>query len=250
VIRLAFGFLLAASLLLPAAGAVADPAASAATGPPGAADGQDPAQRWFDAANRIWVRQFAALGAPYPAPALRCFHGRIAGACGSAAALSGPFYCPAERRVYLDEDYLERLTRHAPATEADLIVAFVIGHEIGHHVQNVLGTTDLVEQARARSTPALSARTWLTQELQADCYAGIAAAAAQRLGTARIASALAAIGAASRDEKAHLPRGLLMADPIGSSGTDAQHLRWFERGAAESQMNACDTFGAASAGTL
>ena len=208
----------------------------------------------FSAANDFWSQEFSSLGGQYQPATLALFRQQVRGACDTQAALTGSFYCPADQRVYLDQTFLEQVAQRADGA-SDLALAYIIGHEIGHHVQYLSGTTALVEQARSRSAPALSARTWSTAELQADCYAGLWMRSAakrgriQRATDASVAPALEAVTALSEQWSTHLAAGHTMADPFTRSAA-AQRLKWFERGLDSGDAGACNTFRAAAAGQL
>ena len=196
-------------------------------------------------ANGTWSQQFKSLGSQYPAPESTFFRQTVRKACASDVALTGSFYCPDERRIYFDLSAI-------PAD--DLAVAYLVGHELGHHVQSLLGTTALVAQARSRSSPARSARTWMVAELQADCYAGIWLGSAIKRGAIHSGRALSAVldtaAAASQLANAHLPAGAQAPDPVLTYATAPQRLGWLQRGIDGGSINQCDTFGAESAGRL
>ncbi len=223
---------------------------------PGAGVVSDPvqlAQTLLSESNAYWTQEMGSLGASYEAPALTLFRGTIRGVCMSGSPLTGPFYCPADEHVYLDRDFVRQVAQRAgPAS--GLALAYLIGHEVGQHVQYLVGTTALVEQARASSTAELSARTWMTAELQSDCYAGLWVRWALmhgEIGSGESASAaLDAVAATSQALQAHLPAGATMVDPVATYGMAAQRLKWFQRGENSGQFKDCDTFGAEAAGTL
>jgi len=241
-------------MLLPMGASARQHAAAAAAAAPDPAVISQRAQVLLRDANGDWTKLFAALGSHYPPPALAFFTRTVPKACGAATALAGPFYCPDERKVYLDLAFLGQLAPRGSSTVDDAAIAYVLGHEIGHHVQSLLGTTALVEQARARSTPAVSARTWMTAELQADCYAGIWLGSALKRGVlpagTNLAAVIAAIAPVSEAERAQPPEHAQMADPLLTYGTAAQRQHWLQQGIEAGQVNGCDTFGAEAAGKL
>jgi predicted metalloprotease len=194
----------------------------------------------FRAAQQFWTQQIGALGGQYRAPKLAFFSGAIQGACGVSSALAGPFYCPTNETVYLDSALLQppEARLHGSADAAD---AYLIGHEVAHHVQNIIGTTALVQQSRARSAPQIASRTLAAFELQADCYAGLWLRWAAANHTLKLPEDLAAA--------LHAPAGQAMLDPWAAT-TAAQRLKWVRRGLDSGNFNDCDTFGAESAGTL
>lgn len=234
--------LLAALLAM---GAAAPPPAV----PPGDAVSQDDiaprVRALLSDANGIWSQQFISLGTQYPPPDVTFFRQTIRKACGSDSVLTGTFYCPDERRIYVDQ---------ATRVADDLAVAYLVGHEVGHHVQSLLGTTALVAQARSRSSPSVSARTWMVAELQADCYAGIWLGSALKRGVVHSGRALSAVldaaAAASQAANAHLPPGVQAPDPVLTYGTAPQRLAWLQRGIDSGSIDQCDTFGAEASGKL
>jgi len=252
--------LLACSLFLMGAASAppapsAPPASITSPAPPPAEDLiTQRARALFADANAAWSRQFALLGTQYPAPDLGFFTQTVQKACGSDTPLSGPFYCPDERKVYLDRAFLQRLMEHQASPTDDAALAYVIGHELGHHVQSLLGTTALVAQARARSAPAVSARTWMAAELQADCYAGIWIGGALKRGVIDskrdLAVVLAGVAAISQADNAHPPARAQLPDPVLTYGSAQQRLRWLQRGIETAHIDACDTFGAEATGKL
>jgi len=207
-----------------------------------------------------WPAHAAAVGAAPAAPtAAPDALGRTTRALFQGAAtcalpsVVGPFYCPSNETVYIDEGF-ERAVLLRTGADGDAALALLVGHEVAHHVQNLLGTTALVEQARSRSTAALSTRTWTAEELQADCYAGLwmrtAAAAGQLHLPADPSALLAGLGAVSRQYEAHLGARETMPDPILTYGTAAQRRQWLEHGLQGKGLPDCDTFSAESAGKL
>lgn len=196
-------------------------------------------------ANGTWSQQFKSLGSQYSAPATTFFSQTVRKACGAEVALTGSFYCPDERKIYFDL---------AASAADDGALAYLVGHELGHHVQSLLGTTALVAQARSRSSPARSARTWMVAELQADCYAGIWLGSAIKRGVIHPGGELSAVldtaAAVSRSANAQLPAGAQAPDPVLTYGTAPQRLTWLQRGIDGGSINQCDTFGAESSGKL
>jgi hypothetical protein len=196
-------------------------------------------------ANGVWSQQFISLGTQYPAPDMTFFRQTIRKACGSDSALTGTFYCPDERKIYFDQSI---------SVSDDAAIAYLVGHEVGHHVQSLLGTTALVAQARSRSSPAVSARTWMVAELQADCYAGIWLGSALKRGVIHpgrpLSAVLDAVAALSQAANTHLPPGAQAPDPVLTYGTAPQRLAWLQRGIDGGSINQCDTFGAEASGKL
>jgi predicted metalloprotease len=198
-------------------------------------------------ANNAWLQQFRSLGALYVPADLAFFSQAVRKICVSDGALTGSFYCPDERKIYIDLALLQKLSD-------DDAVAYIVGHEMGHHVQSLLGTTALVAQARSRSSPTVSARTWMVAELQADCYGGIWLGSAIKRGMVHPGRALSAVldaaAAVSQSANAHLPPGAQAPDPVLTYGTAPQRLAWLQRGIDGASINQCDTFGAAASGKL
>lgn len=236
------GSALALLLWQPAAVQAAAPTASAVAR----------AQALFADANAYWTREFVTLKAVYQPAALTIYTHRLSNSCGVTGSILGPFYCPGDSHVYLPGDYLQRVADKA-GSSADLALAYVVDHEVGAHIQDLIGTTEQVEQARARSTPELSARTWMVAELQADCYAGLAVRdgqAQRQIGSGDPSVALQAVASVTQAAQAHLKSGEVMPDPVQTYGTPAQRLSWFQRGLSTGAFTACDTFSAEAAGKL
>ena len=223
----------------------------AAAAPPAAAPPNDVitqrVQTLLKDANGAWLQQFRLLGALYAATDSSFFTETIRKVCVSDSALTGSFYCPDDRKIYFDLSLLQKLSD-------DGALAYIVGHEIGHHIQSLLGTTALVAQARSRSSPAVAARTWMVTELQADCYAGIWLGSAIKRGVIHPGSALTAVldaaAAVSQSANAHLPPGAQAPDPVLTYGTAPQRLSWLQRGIDGDGINQCDTFGAQASGKL
>ena len=191
-----------------------------------------------------WTRLFADSGATYIPPKLRYFEGSTESGCGEASAQSGPFYCPADSRVYIDLGFYRELAERFKAP-GDFAQAYVIAHEVGHHVQNLLGTEEKVrKQQQGRSVQQRKALQ-VRMELQADCYAGIWAHDAQRsrhvLEEGDLEEALAAAKAVGDDMIQRQTQGTVMPETF-THGTAKQRQRWFKAGFASGQLKACDTF--------
>jgi predicted metalloprotease len=193
----------------------------------------------------VWGAQFQARGAAYRAPTLVLFRGAVRTACGSASSAVGPFYCPGDQQVYLDLGFFDELARQFQAA-GDFAQAYVIAHEVGHHVQNLLGVADQVDAARRRGErmegpSGLSVR----QELQADCLAGVwanrAQAQLQWLEPGDVEEALNAASQIGDDTLQREARGRVMPDAF-THGTSAQRVRWFQRGFQTGKLERCDTF--------
>ncbi|MDI1308479.1 MAG: zinc metallopeptidase [Methylotenera sp.] len=196
-----------------------------------------------------WGKIFEASGQQYPAPKLVLFNGQTSTACGSGQAAMGPFYCPGDQKVYIDlAFYNEMKTRfHAPG---DFAQAYVIAHEVGHHIQNITGISDKVQQARqsARSE-AQSNQYSIRLELQADCFAGVwanrADGADRILEAGDVEEAMTAAAAIGDDALQKQAQGYAVPDSF-THGTSAQRTRWFNEGLSNGDVKKCDTFSASS----
>ena len=190
-----------------------------------------------------WEALFAAAGRAYAPPRLTLFADAVQSACGFAGAASGPFYCPADRRVYLDTSFFADLARMGGP--GDFAEAYVIGHEVGHHVQTLLGVADQVRNAQAATDEAGANRLQVAMELQADCYAGVWAARANRrepvLEPGDIEEGLAA-AAAIGDDRLQRNAGRRVTPDSFTHGSSAERQRWLERGLTTGDPAACDTF--------
>jgi predicted metalloprotease len=213
----------------------------------------DSLRQMLGATNNFWTQQFKQLGGHYQPPTLTTFSTRIDGACGQKNPLSGSFYCPADQHLYVDSKSLEALGARAEAYSS-ATVQFVIAHLVAHHVQFLIGTTALVQQARSTSTPDNANRTLVTMELQADCYAGLWLHSASQRGLLSLSSqalpaVLAAVAADSKLRARGLPPGVVVPDSM-DTGTMAQRVHWTQRGFDSGNFEDCDTFGAAGRGEL
>jgi uncharacterized protein len=191
-----------------------------------------------------WSAVFAAEGEAYREPKLVLFSGAVRSACGFAQAAMGPFYCPADERAYLDLAFFRDMERRLGAA-GDFAQAYVIAHEIGHHVQNLLGISGRVQALRAgapeREANALSVRL----ELQADCFAGFWARSADAsrriLEPGDVEEALAAAAAVGDDRLQQQGRGYVVPESF-THGSSEQRAGWFRRGLEGGNLRACDTF--------
>lgn len=195
-----------------------------------------------------WGEIFAAGGQRYQAPQLVLFTGATRSACGVGQAEMGPFYCPADGKVYLDLSFFDELHRRFGAP-GDFAQAYVIAHEVGHHVQNLLGIADKVQQVRQRVSEREADQLSVRMELQADCLSGVWANHAHRsrqiLEQGDIEEGLRAAAAVGDDHMQRQTRGQVMVDSF-THGSSEQRMRWFRRGLESGQLKACDTFGAAA----
>ncbi|GMG86446.1 neutral zinc metallopeptidase [Biformimicrobium ophioploci] len=192
-----------------------------------------------------WGSLFKAAGSGYRAPTLVLYDDRVMSACGLNSAAVGPFYCPGDAKVYLDLDFLGELRKMG--APGDFAFAYVIAHEIGHHVQNLLGTSAKVQQMRMRADKATGNRLSVMLELQADCFAGVWAHHAQRqrqiLEPGDLEEGLRAATAVGDDTiMRRMGRGV-MPDAF-THGSAEQRSFWFRKGLASGDVNQCDTFAA------
>lgn len=195
----------------------------------------------------FWGQEFKAKGQTYEPPVLVLYDQATLTACGFGAAAMGPFYCPNDHKLYLDLTFFKELETKFNAS-GDFARAYVIAHEVGHHVQNLSGEMARIQQAEQAADATegkagvnrLSVRT----ELQADCYAGVWAkgyAATGRLQSGDIESALSAVAAVGDDTIEKRSTGQVVPDSF-THGTSAQRMRWFKAGYASGDPEACDTF--------
>jgi predicted metalloprotease len=193
-----------------------------------------------------WHEQFRTLGATYEEPRLVLFSGAVDSACGYAQSAMGPFYCPANRKVYLDLSFFDELSQRFQAP-GDFAGAYVVAHEVGHHVQNILGIMDKVNEARSRMSETDANALSVRIELQADCFAGVWANNAQRardlLEAGDVEEGLAAAAAIGDDRLQRQGQGYVVPDSF-THGSSEQRVRWFQRGFASGDIADCDTFNA------
>lgn len=235
--------------LLQVAGTLQGPPAAvepgAPTGPPQDELGQFAAVVLGDT-EQVWGKLFAAAGTSYRPPTLVLFDGAVESACGFASAAVGPFYCPPDRRVYLDLGFFAELDRRFGAP-GDFAAAYVIAHEVGHHVQNLLGYTERVSaaQQRVRSQPEANQYS-VRLELMADCLAGVWAHHAHRdrqlLEAGDVEEGLTAAAAIGDDRMQKLSKGYVQPDSF-THGSSAQRVAWLRRGLESGDPDACETFG-------
>ncbi|MHB0727587.1 KPN_02809 family neutral zinc metallopeptidase [Roseomonas mucosa] len=197
--------------------------------------------------ERVWTDQFAQLGRTYHDPTLVLFSGVTRSGCGTAQSETGPFYCPNDQKVYIDLDFMQQLQNRLGA-RGDFAAAYIIAHEVGHHVQNELGTLERAHQFQARyggNSPEFN-QVQVRVELQADCYAGVWANLANRerhiLEDGDIEEGLNAAAAVGDDRLQRQMRGTVQPETF-THGSSAQRVRWFRRGLEGGNIRACDTFG-------
>ncbi|HMC48883.1 MAG TPA: neutral zinc metallopeptidase [Caballeronia sp.] len=198
--------------------------------------------------ERTWEQIFRTrYNQDYPAPKLVLFTGGTATACGTGQSAMGPFYCPNDRTVYIDLSFYREL-RDRFGAGGDFAQAYVIAHEVGHHVQNVLGIMNKVDAARQRMSREQANHLSVRVELQADCFAGVWANVAQKNNAKLIEpgdfqEGLNAAGAIGDDRLQKETQGRVVPEAF-THGTSAQRQRWLNRGLATGDLGQCDTFGA------
>lgn len=198
--------------------------------------------------EQTWQQVFSEAGRRYQDPKLVLFTGATPTACGTGRSAMGPFYCPADQKVYIDlafyRDLRERF--HAPGEFAQ---AYVIAHEVGHHVQNLLGISDKVSAAQQRSSQAKANALSVRLELQADCFAGVwghrADSMKKILEPGEIEQALTAASAIGDDRLQKQSQGQVVPESF-THGTSAQRVHWFKRGMETGDIRQCDTFSVTS----
>ncbi|HEY8609042.1 MAG TPA: neutral zinc metallopeptidase [Noviherbaspirillum sp.] len=195
-----------------------------------------------------WTELFAAQGARYDKPRLVLFSGSTPTACGTGQSAMGPFYCPADRQIYIDLSFYQ-LMQERFRVSGEFAQAYVIAHEVGHHVQHLTGISDKVHEARQRAPQAQANALSVRLELQADCFAGVWAYHANRtrsiLEAGDVEAGLNAASAIGDDALQRQSQGQVVPDSF-THGTSAQRVRWFRRGIDSGEISACNTFAAAS----
>ena len=192
-----------------------------------------------------WSQIFRANGATYSPPRLVLYSGRTStGGCGAGQAAVGPFYCPADRKVYIDLTFF-RMMQQRFKVGGEFTQAYVIAHEVGHHVQNLLGISGKVDSARRNLSETEANAASVRLELQADCFAGVWAyhtnQAKQIIEQGDVESALNAASAIGDDALQRQSRGEVVPDSF-THGSSAQHVRWFKRGLETGSVEQCNTF--------
>jgi len=195
----------------------------------------------------VWTTAFQENGRSYEDPKLRLFRDSYPTACGQGESAAGPFYCPKDHIVYLDLGFFDVMTRQLGAP-GQFAHAYVIAHEVGHHVQNLLGILDKVDAQRERGSDAQANALSVRLELQADCFAGVWATRSQkeqgwRLESGDIESALNAASQIGDDTLQRRSRGTIVPESF-THGTSAQRVSWFKRGVDSGKIDGCNTFAA------
>lgn len=191
-----------------------------------------------------WRELFRQGGTTYQEPKLVLFTGVVQSACGTADAAVGPFYCPGDQKVYIDLAFYQELKKRFEAP-GDFAQAYVVAHEVGHHVQNLLGISDKVHAARSRVSRKEGNHLSVLQELQADCLAGVWANHADKarhiLESGDVEEALNAASAIGDDRLQRQSQGTVVPDAF-THGTSEQRVRWFSNGLKSGDINQCNTF--------
>jgi len=198
--------------------------------------------------ERAWSKIFEASGSRYIPPKLVLFTGQTYTDCGSGQAAMGPFYCPADKTVYIDLSFYDEM-QHKFKAPGDFAQAYVVAHEVGHHIQNILGVSDKVQRARQQAGSEAEANQLSVRlELQADCYAGIWASYADienRIEAGDVEEAMNAASAIGDDALQRKSQGYVVPDSF-THGTSKQRMRWFNQGLTSGDIEQCDTFSVAS----
>jgi uncharacterized protein len=195
----------------------------------------------------VWKDLFGRMKRRYQEPTLVLFTGAVQSACGMAQTAAGPFYCPADRKLYIDLSFYRDL-RDRLGAPGDFAQAYVIAHEVGHHVQNLLGIAEKVRSGQGRGSREEASALQVRMELQADCFAGVWAHNAQRtrqiLEAGDIEEGLNAAAAIGDDRLQRRSRGVVVPESF-THGSSAQRVRWFKRGIETGDPGRCDTFAVA-----
>ncbi|OPY14761.1 KPN_02809 family neutral zinc metallopeptidase [Syntrophus aciditrophicus] len=211
---------------------------------------QDPTSQFVSVVladtETTWHEIFRRSGRTYEEPKLVLFSGAVQSACGFAQAAMGPFYCPGDRKVYIDLSFFEDMKNRFQAP-GDFAQAYVIAHEVGHHVQNLLGITDQTQRAMQQMSKVEANQLSVRVELQADCFAGVWGCHADKvrniLESGDLEEALGAASAIGDDRIMKQTRGTIVPDAF-THGTSEQRVRWFKRGFESGDPGQCDAFNA------
>ena len=210
--------------------------------------GRDFVARVLGSTERVWGGIFKSMGMTYEQPKLVLFSGFVQSACGMAQSAMGPFYCPRDHKVYIDLSFYQDMKTKLGAP-GDFAQAYVVAHEVGHHVQNLFGIAGKVTEARARASEEKSNELSVRMELQADCFAGVwakeADATAQILEQGDLEEALNAAAQIGDDRLQKRSQGYVVPESF-THGTSAQRVSWFRRGFQAQRLQECDTFSASN----
>jgi predicted metalloprotease len=225
------------------------PANDVATGPGSSTDvrgdaGKEFVARVLGSTSRVWGEIFTQMGQSYEKPKLVLFDGFVQSACGAAQSAMGPFYCPGDKKVYIDLSFYQDM-RNKLGAPGDFAQAYVIAHEVGHHIQNLFGIASKVTAKRMRVSQEEGNALSVRMELQADCFAGIwaqeADASAKILEEGDIEEGLNAAAAIGDDRLQKRSQGYVVPESF-THGTSAQRVTWFKRGLQAQALSDCDTF--------
>ena len=196
--------------------------------------------------EETWNAILPQYGVQYVEPTLVLFNGVVQSGCGTAESAMGPFYCPLDQKVYIDMSFYNDLSQRFGAP-GDFAQAYVIAHEVGHHVQNLAGTAEKVHAAQQRAGKVEANELSVRMELQADCYAGVwahhAARSRQLLEAGDVEEGLNAASAIGDDRLQKMSQGRVVPDAF-THGSSEQRVRWFRKGMETGSLEACDTFSA------
>ena len=196
--------------------------------------------------EETWNAILPQYGVQYAEPTLVLFNGVVQSGCGTAESAMGPFYCPLDQKVYIDMSFYNDLSQRFGAP-GDFAQAYVIAHEVGHHVQNLAGTAEKVHAAQQRASKVEANELSVRMELQADCYAGVwahhAARSRQLLEAGDVEEGLNAASAIGDDRLQKMSQGRVVPDAF-THGSSEQRVRWFRKGMETGSLEACDTFSA------
>ncbi len=199
----------------------------------------------------VWKKLFSQHGEQYTAPTLVLFRDAVESACGNASSASGPFYCPGDQKLYIDLSFYQELQSRFNAP-GDFAMAYVVAHEVGHHIQKIMGTSDKMHRLRGQVSEEEYNKYSVKLELQADFYAGVWASKAQEIKTADgksiidagdIDEALTAANAIGDDQLQKQAQGYIVPESF-THGTSAQRMYWFKKGFQTGDINQGDTFNA------
>ena len=205
--------------------------------------------RWvsniLESTDSVWIAKFQEMGKNYESPTLTLFDDGVNSACGNASSAVGPFYCPGDQHVYIDLSFYDELKNRFGAA-GDFAQAYVIAHEVGHHVQNLLGISEKMDRYRSQLSEVEYNKLSVKLELQADFFAGVWAHDAQKLRNFRldpgdIDEALTAANAIGDDKLQKQAQGQVVPDSF-THGTSAQRMYWFKKGYETGDINQGDTF--------
>ena len=225
---------------------VEQPAGPESDAVPTGAPADDPHAVFIDrvlgSTEDTWHEIFQAKGTRYEEPVLVLFEGGVRSACGAASSAMGPFYCPADHKVYLDLSFFRELDQRFGAP-GDFAQAYVVAHEVGHHVQTLLGISERVHRSRSRMSPEDANQLSVRMELQADCFAGVWGHHANEkrlLSQGDVEEGLDAAAAIGDDRLQRQTQGQVVPESF-THGSSEQRVRWFKRGLQTGDMNQCDT---------